>query len=145
MFNLCALDETLDLLKFRECIRLRKAKMLLDPVPPSEEYKFLVFAIFINSPTTSIAVRGRILTEMRSTSLENTLKLGLSARFDEVPTYAQDWCVERDAMCRRLSQSTFTSVDASVSDRKHGPSIKQERRYIHQHPNETTTQYSSYP
>lgn len=141
MFNLCALDETLDLLKFLECIRLSKAKMLLDLVPPTEEYKFLVFAIFINSPTASIAVRGRILAEVRSASLENPLKLGLSARFDEVPNYAQDWCVERDAMCRRLSQSICMSVDACISNRKHGPPINQEGRHIHQYPNETTTQY----
>lgn len=115
MFNLCALDETLDLLKFLECIRLSKTKMLLDLVPATEEHKFLFFAILINSPTARIAVWGRILTEMRSTSLESTLKLGLSARFDEVPTYAQDWCVEQDAMCRRLSESTCMSVDACIS------------------------------
>lgn len=104
MFNLRPLDSSLDLPKFFKSIRRSKAEMVLDFVPSAEEYEFLILAIFIDAPTASVAVRARIFAKMRSASFENTLELGLFARLNEVPTYAQDWCVEGDGVCRRLSR-----------------------------------------
>lgn len=89
MLDLRSLQQFPDLPKFARCLTLSKSEMILQFIPSAKKNKFLIIALLIDTPCTTVRKR-RVRTKSSSPKFKGSIESILVVRLDKVPTYSND-------------------------------------------------------